>query len=465
MEPSPSTKRTRRKTPFYRPFDKPPTSTDGFLSPNRPAKKAKLTTSSQPISTSNQFESLTDNEYTDINTTDDDSVMEVEVTKTRKSSRQSATKNAQQPLNAISKMKPIVVSNIGNEEVQNMVKACSQSATYAKKYDKFHILTTCAEDKSKTIELLKEKAHSFHTYSESRDRHNTYVLRNHYRCSKEEMLNILKAQNIAATHVEFLIDNANPLYLVRFEKNGPNVASLNIQHKIVNHLVVKWEHFKNNSKKPTQCKNCQLWGHAASNCGYKTRCVKCLESHARGECARKDKLTGQPSCVNCGKSGHPSNSPTFSEYIKHVTFLESRMKAQQPRRFTSTQAPWIQHGNVQPTQPGHQRFGAGLGSASEYPPLSYSEHFAHSSKYEPRPNVKDSYKPKQDMPRNVQYAQNSTNNFSEGIEFLQTEANQIPFLADAIQIALNVINLMKNAKNPDEAAAILLRFILLKKCE
>lgn len=449
--------------------NQPEDSFDGFTPPKKSIKKAKLNPISQPLVTNNSFNLLTDNEYTDV---DSSSEMEFEDNSTvkKKSLRPRLGRSeTQKDSNGVGKMKPIVVHNISNQEVQALMKVCKDKVSYAKKYEKFHILTTNIDDKMKILESLKTKGHNFHSFTEPNQRQAMYVLRNHFRCSTEEMLNILRTEEIPASRVDFLIDNDNPLYLVKFVKGAVNFAVLNKQHKIINQLVVTWERFINKHKKPTQCRNCQRWGHAASNCGHLNRCVKCLETHVRGECARKDRAVGEPHCVNCGKEGHPSNSPTCEVYIKHVKFLQSRKKAQQPRSFTSPQNAWARQSLAQEPQPGQQRSGAGGNLASEFfPPLAnISGPSAHSSERVNNRNirnVKETYNQVRECSRDKSVNQSATT-FLESVSNLQAEAEQIPFLAEAVEIAMRVMSRMKQAKSPEEAAAILLQFVLLKKCD
>lgn len=456
-----STRKSNRqltKTKFYtgKQQSTTTTSSDGFISPNKPAKKAKLSGNSPPIITSNTYNELSD-EYTDLDTENEMEKIQTQRKSRRKILKQNSPRKVQNEI--ARKMKPIVIQNISNEEVQQIIKDCKLPATYAKKYENFHINTTSIEDKTSVVEKLKTKNHRFHTYSEPSQRHATFVLRNHYRCDREMLLKTLNDANIPATRVDFLVDSNNPLYLVQFATGKISLDSLNRQHKVINRLVVTWEFFTNRSKKPTQCKNCQSWGHAASNCGHKSRCVKCLDDHARGECSRKDKSVGEPSCVNCGLSGHPSNSPSCAAYIKHVKFLQSRMKSHQPRSLPATEAPWAQPNTA------HQQ---------RYPPWSItSEYFPSLPRPEPpglnsnhnHNYVKENHVHSQDCLRSNQNSKNKTLTFQGAVNEIRAEANDIPFLDEAICIALKVINKMKEAKTPEEAAATLLNFVLLKKCD
>lgn len=58
---------------------------------------------------------------------------------------------------------------------------------------------------------------------------------------------------------------------------------------------------------PSQCHNCQNYGHSARNCHLNPRCVKCTGDHATKDCTRMMDSAEPPSCVRCGKTGHPAN--------------------------------------------------------------------------------------------------------------------------------------------------------------
>ncbi|KAG7298660.1 hypothetical protein JYU34_018314 [Plutella xylostella] len=61
---------------------------------------------------------------------------------------------------------------------------------------------------------------------------------------------------------------------------------------------------------PTQCHNCQSYGHSSRNCHVRARCVKCLGDHHTHDCPRpKDpkECTEAPGCVLCGTLGHTAS--------------------------------------------------------------------------------------------------------------------------------------------------------------
>jgi hypothetical protein len=55
---------------------------------------------------------------------------------------------------------------------------------------------------------------------------------------------------------------------------------------------------------PSQCHNCQRYGHGSQNCGYSARCVKCGQNHSTKDCTKTREEN--PTCFNCGNS-HTAN--------------------------------------------------------------------------------------------------------------------------------------------------------------
>lgn len=63
------------------------------------------------------------------------------------------------------------------------------------------------------------------------------------------------------------------------------------------HKITLENYVKPRSMVGVQCYNCQQYGHVSRNCGQSFRCVKCDQSHARGECGKDPEAP--PVCVNC----------------------------------------------------------------------------------------------------------------------------------------------------------------------
>lgn len=177
-------------------------------------------------------------------------------------------------------------------------------------------------DKKVIMDALKIKQIHYHTFSEPSEKPSNFVLKGFFNTESETLLEALNLSDVPASKVKKIFNNEHhPMYLVSFPSSlNMNCKILNYNHRLVDHISVKWEPFKNRNKKPIQCFNCQRWGHSSSNCGYPYRCVKCDEPHGVGECKRKNKEEGSPKCVNC-KKDHAANYKNCEEAIKFAKRL------------------------------------------------------------------------------------------------------------------------------------------------
>lgn len=269
--------------------------------------------------------------------------------------------------------KPIVAHKTSIEVVRRTLADLNVKCNVSKirNTTSFQIFPNDSEEKKKIQERLVERTIQFHTYSEPSDRHEIFILKGHYRVEAEELLKELNKEQIPAKAVSFVFDpkkirasggkraqppahpkhqdDPDPIYRVFFPKGAITFNELQ-KHRTINYLKVCWEKNKNTNKK-TQCHRCQLWGHSAVNCNREFRCVKCLESHEAGKCKRTT-TEGEPSCVNCGKSGHISSAYECEAYKRyaartarrgqHQHLQQQAASSQQRRTNVSSQAPAMQ---------------------------------------------------------------------------------------------------------------------------
>lgn len=206
-------------------------------------------------------------------------------------------------------VKPIIASS-SFEVVRNLCNSLSLiSKPTFKVRSNSSVSIICEKlcDKKKIIEALKCKQIHFHTFTEPSEKSPVFVLKGFYDTTNEALTKILEDSGVEVLKVSTLFRNQNHnLFLVAFKSSKVNCAMLNHVHRYVDSVAVKWETYKNKSKSPVQCHNCQRWGHTASNCGYPYRCIKCTETHAIGACSRTDSSQGDPKCCNC-QGNHAAN--------------------------------------------------------------------------------------------------------------------------------------------------------------
>ncbi|KAG5677337.1 hypothetical protein PVAND_007105 [Polypedilum vanderplanki] len=96
------------------------------------------------------------------------------------------------------------------------------------------------------------------------------------------------------------------------------------------HIRVQWEFFQNKFTGPTQCNNCQRFGHGAQNCHANPRCIRCAKDHSSKSCPLLKLNTGTADrpkipeeklcCIHCGQR-HTAN---FSKCTKRLAFTLNR---------------------------------------------------------------------------------------------------------------------------------------------
>lgn len=263
------------------------------------------------------------------------------------------------------KLKPIVLP-AGAEPMKTAIRILKETAPQVKflidrKATSTHIISHSAADKASVIKALDDGKIEYFTFAENNERHTIFGLRKLPLMEASEVLEMLKDDKYPAEHVRIMIGGEFPIYLVFFKKNATSLHFLN-SRRTVGHSIVQWTHAPSN-KRPAQCKRCQRWGHSANHCGFIARCVKCDVHHLTKDCPRKDREVGQPKCVNCGKEGHPANSPSCEVFI---AFNKRNLERRRPQRAEARHfapAPKISPWSTRIQRNGRQQL------VSEFPPL------------------------------------------------------------------------------------------------
>lgn len=126
------------------------------------------------------------------------------------------------------------------------------------------------------------------------------------------------------------------LYLVYFNNNSTNLQSLR-KVKYVLNVVVDWKPYYQARNGPTQCSNCQLYGHGNKNCNLQSRCAKCGLKHHTANCTKDQQqspdLAFTPKCCLCAgtHSSKDKNCPKRLSYIQ----MNSTSNNMQPLRHSS----------------------------------------------------------------------------------------------------------------------------------
>lgn len=243
---------------------------------------------------------------------------------------------------------PIKVYNIAH-------KTAIKNITTTLKHDQFslkainpnmsNIYTNNLLDYHKVIKLLKDNQINHYTHTPQELKPINILLKGIDTSFNNEditlEINNLKLKITLIT----IIDQPNTNYTNKYTRHNTKVVQMEpgsdvfslTKIKYLLHQRVFWE--KRLPNKTTQCFNCQRFGHSARNCGMIHRCVKCTDSHPRGECktTTSDATQVQPgdgqtqavACINCGQSGHPANykkCPVYQNYIQKLQVKKEQLK-------------------------------------------------------------------------------------------------------------------------------------------
>lgn len=437
---------------------------EGFISPNtrddRYQARLNLKKREEQKKANNNNIILTNN----FNILSDTEMSIDEVTNKPKRKRKSKTKpttetaNPQQkplrkPIADNKSSKPIIIANTSYPAIQGLLTSLTLStrpSIQKKRHGPdYTVIAHSIDDKKKIMEKLTSTNQQHFTFTEKEDRHLMFVLNGHFESTPDALLEELKRNKVPAVKVSQINKSKeDPLFLVSFEKNSITFNDLQYSLNVLDGLKVFWEHYNPKSRRPTQCKRCQRFGHAAVNCKLAFRCIKCKESHEPGNCTRiSPEAEGEPSCVNCGLSGHPANSRSCTVFKKYIDRLQSlRNPAQhQPRSFPAARYNWHQH--QQNTSSGYN------GTTEDFPPIASQSSQPGTS----NPTIvknNSEYRPFLHNAQAQSQSQNSSSNFSQ-LRALQNELSSLPDMQETIKLFAQFVSDMKLAKTQEERIQVL----------
>lgn len=164
------------------------------------------------------------------------------------------------------------------------------------------------------------------------------------------------------------------LFLVYFDNSSITLQGLR-KVKFILNAVVGWKPYQQARNGPTQCNNCQLYGHGNKNCHLQPRCAKCGLKHHTTTCMKDQQPQLEssfiPKCCLCGgeHSSKDRNCP------KRVSYMN--MKINQSKSSTARLS------NAQPRhQPSPTRSNESPHSTHVTPNTKYSDWFKQTHRSE-----------------------------------------------------------------------------------
>ncbi|KAL1448075.1 hypothetical protein WDU94_003663 [Cyamophila willieti] len=406
--PSSFTTRSQRKLLFE----------DMETNPNaRTIQSTSANNTEYNVSTHNSFQSLSENDNNShISEEDDD---DSGVTKI-----QHATL-----LPKKDKTVPIFIKNYGEDftTMSKRIKAvCKKNFTLKYLKDGVSVRTQSVEDHENLLSFIKQSHLQTHTYTLPQNKNKMAVLKGMPPDFREEEIleeirtRIDREQVVSCTLMKTGNSAVFPMYLIKFKGD---ISFKQVQQLgAINHIRVYWEKYIPRNK-ATQCYNCQTYGHGASNCTYKPKCLKCGQEHETRAC--KKPKEDPPTCANCGEA-HLSNSRECKAYVDYTR------KIQKPKH-----AKTEKHG-----------------TAPRPAPLNDPEHYPSLNRWGDRANQTNSNPERLSI--NTESRTSANEDMTDLMELLELikELNKICNIKEMITTIKTIMPKLKNAKNPLEQLQI-----------
>lgn len=211
------------------------------------------------------------------------------------------------------------------EAITNIQKMLDGKVMFKILSEGYQVTLQSLEAHSSLKEFLANQNIPFYTFTTMDKKPLRLVLKGvHHSYTPTDITDDLLTQKVKVINVQPMFGKGRvnmDMFIVNFEQ-GTKIAELTKAIKYVCHQSISWHQFVKKDV-GTQCRKCQRFGHAASNCGLEYRCVKCTERHAPGDCPLEN---DQPAkCVNCNDA-HPASYKKCPVYVKYAENLKKPQK-------------------------------------------------------------------------------------------------------------------------------------------
>lgn len=238
-----------------------------------------------------------------------------------------------------SKPPPIVIHHkINSKDFVQLLKLDIKKG-FEIKYTRNNTNVFINDHKEYKTYLLKLKGNQpdnleFHTYATKEEKTHAFVLKGLDQTTDLEYLkeNLGNQDKINVKNI-FAMKNRKGLFLVVTD-NSITEKYLNRNLRVVCHTRVTWER-QVQTNQIIQCRKCQQWGHATSNCFAKEKCLKCSLDHWSRECplVKKEDIATHANikCPNC-QGKHLAFSKDCAVYLRRLELI-SKSKTRRAETF------------------------------------------------------------------------------------------------------------------------------------
>ncbi|KAG5891150.1 hypothetical protein JTB14_005485 [Gonioctena quinquepunctata] len=432
-------------------------------------KKRKKGPPLDELKLANQFEALSSQD-----TPEEEDTEETEDTGKAKPGRPEKNTTKQTQMKTNKPMPVIIVDKIIPFDKQIMdewirTEGLEHHPNFRYTNNQTYVYTYSENDHGKMRKKLVDVKIPHHTFTTSKSKTHAFILSGLDAGPQiDEKKLDLENQKVKVVKIYELNRTIRHKYMVVTD-NRITVNFLRNRVRAILDTFVTWD-VKRNDRVVTQCHQCQLWGHATSNCARQERCLKCAQNHLTATCTKSRET--DPKCCNCGGK-HISSSVECPQYIRIVKQYEARTaKSRKPNvqpdvqpRFIDTPQPeqnaWKsgQSGSrvVSRTPQGEQ---GGPREVSRRPPEQERSHVIQATEGSPNLSftepITSSYRPH--MPGN----ENNKNTDFNTLINLGNKLNKLINIAEVIKMLKNLIQILENTPHGERNIATF-EFILNAK--
>lgn len=240
------------------------------------------------------------------------------------------TNTASKPHEArASKPPPIVVHYkilSHSQLIRNLEKEATKGFYIKNTKNNTNIFINDPEEYKKYFELLEKEQISFHTYTEKSNKNHAFVLKGiDSKPDIDEIKMDLESKHLNIINIYKMKNTPRDMYLVITDKTV-FLKHLSNKARYVCYTKVSWERHQTRNQ-VLQCRRCQKWGHATTNCRADPVCTKCGQLHWTKDCTQVYKDQAQTHCLikcaNCS-GNHVAFSRECPLYKKRIELMEQR---------------------------------------------------------------------------------------------------------------------------------------------
>lgn len=192
----------------------------------------------------------------------------------------------------VMKVPPIVVDS--SHSFTSVFNLQGENGKYKRMSVGTKVTPNSLTDYESMVTKLKDKGLKFHTHPVRDQKRFKLILFGLHRVSIATILDEFKNSfNIVPLNVAEIktarSNSDDALYAIEFDRN--QISKKEVRRiKYFYNIVVHWKNPLKNSKGPTQCSKCAMFGHGAANCFRKEACLGCGGPHDYSSCQLKKHL-------------------------------------------------------------------------------------------------------------------------------------------------------------------------------